>query len=247
MVGRNGRRILDPAEVGQAVDRPPPRRRQQAPVWRPRRNPAASAAASARTASPGACATAAAARLTSGGFLDAVQREEQIARSLESLGWVLLETVAQHPRQARSTAERTAAVRRTSSRKTAVMVSAFVSRRNGETPDEHLVEHHAQAEEVRTRIDARRLAPARATCTPRFRSGQGRAPSRWRQSARRRVHLSQLRDAEVENLDAGRPRVMKRLAGLMSRCTIPCSCAAARPRAICRAHSTAFGTSEAGR
>ena len=118
-----------------------------------------------------------------------------------------------------------------------VIVSAGVSAAKRARAREHLVEHAAEREDVGAMSPPARRAPARATCSRPCRArcpasvvGAGvdrarRRPRGWRPS---------LRQAEVEDLHAA-VAVRKMFSGFRSRWTMPFSCAAARPAAICGA------------
>ena len=110
-------------------------------------------------------------------------------------------------------------------------------------PREHLVQHDAEGEDVGPRVDRPARAPAPATCRPTVPSDRCRARVICGDGLRPRAPPSGSRCslARPKSRILTRPsRVTNRFSGFRSRWTIPRSCAAARPRAICTAYSTAF-------
>ena len=109
------------------------------------------------------------------------------------------------------------------------------ARRPGTAADRVTISYsrHADAEEIAARDRAFRHAPARATCRPRCRSIVSRlAQGRDRVSRpRRRRRRSCL--ARPKSITLASPRaVTMMLAGLMSRCRMPCAWASLKPSTI---------------
>ena len=117
----------------------------------------------------------------------------------------------------------------------------------------HLVEHGAEREQVRARVDRPGRAPAPATCRRRCPIAiPGRVSSvaavacaasaavlgASRAAPRRRSGSESLARPKSSTFSCPRA-VTNRLAGLMSRCTMPRWCAASSALAICSARSTA--------
>ena len=103
---------------------------------------------------------------------------------------------------------------------------------------QHLVEDRAEAEDVGARVHRLRRAPARATCSRRCRAPCRRSVRRStrRRVARRRRSSARVSFARPKSRIFTRPScVTKMFSGFRSRWTMPLSCAAARPSAICTA------------
>ena len=212
--------------------RPPVPRRQ-----RPSRRPATGAAWATWIGSASPRAGRLSRRVGAGDRRQRVQRECEIAGGLESRRRVLLETPQHQPLQRRCRRRvRRGEVERVF-RKNGVERLDARRLRERFAPGEHLVED-APKEKISARWStfcprtcSGDMYPTVPSTTPGLRCRRPASPGRER-SRRRRA--GELRQAEVDNLGAfiGRDETF---SGLRSRCTMPRSCAAARPRAICAA------------
>ena len=111
----------------------------------------------------------------------------------------------------------------------ALIESAAVAPANARRPLHHLVQDGAQREDVGPVVDRLARAPARATCSPSSRRPPGVVAGAM-VSARSRFAPGWRIRARPKSRIVTRPSALtNRLAGLMSRCTIPRSCAAASP------------------
>ena len=113
---------------------------------------------------------------------------------------------------------------------------------NGLPPGRHLVEHGAQREQIRPRVE--RLAAhllGRHVRRPCPAIGRRAGQLRFGRSLTRRRAASPGGLASPKSSSFAWPRsVTKMLAGLMSRWTMPFACAAASASAICDAHVEHF-------
>ena len=103
------------------------------------------------------------------------------------------------------------------------------------TPGQQLVQHAAEGVEVGAAVHVDALGLLRRH----VRDGADRVA---RQRQPRGVVGEQPRDAEVDDLDVRAAAATIRLLGLMSRCTTPAACAAARPALACSAMRSTLAT-----
>ena len=220
-----------------------PRRRRPA-----RRPPPTRAASDGRTRRRGArrrrrvrgrrsVATADAPVASSPTSRERLEVEREVARRLEPLLRVLLEAVPHDPLEpGLDVLVRRREIRRLLSQDRRHRLRRRVAAERA-LAREHLVEDRAEGEDVRARVRRLALAPAPATCS---RSCPSRRPARCPRSVGRSVCCS----PSVLAISFARPKsriltrpsfVTNRFSGFRSRWTIPFSCAAARPLAICTA------------
>ena len=166
------------------------------------------------------------------------KREGDVLGRLVSLVRILLETAAEDAvqRRARRPRRSTAAAPRSGSR------SSSRLRRRAETPAGPTAVRATPRRRRRCPSDDRpaRHAPVLATCIPPCRARRRRRSSPSGSPSRRRDPPPTRILASPKSRILTRPsRVRNRFSGLRSRWTIPFSCAAASPRAICAAMSSA--------
>ena len=137
------------------------------------------------------------------------------------------------------------AVQSTSCRSTAASVSDVSSPLEGAPARQHLVQHRAKRPDVGAPIDG----PALGLLGRHVRGGaENHAHLRAVRGERRRVRLIRVRARDADTSALARPKsstftvpsaLTLMLAGLRSRWTMPCSCAASSASAICRAIGSA--------
>ena len=176
-----------------------------------------------------------------------IQGEGQIAGRLEARGGILLQTPIDDARQCgRDGSFRGRQIAAGPLSGSPSSCRRRVAREERAAARQHLVQHGAEGEDVRTMVGRRDRAPAPATCN---RSCRGPRPAACRAADVGSALAASAAGSRSASFARPKSRIfarpssmMKMFSGFRSRWTIPFSCAAASPWAICTAKSRAFRT-----